>query len=34
VLRTGGVVSAGSATVKLIVKSLLFALPAVSWQRT
>ena len=33
-LRTGGVVSAGCATVNAIVKSLLFALPAVSWQRT
>ena len=32
--RTGGVVSVGCATVKLMVKSLGLALPAVSWHRT
>ena len=32
--RTGGVVSAGWATEKLMVKSLVLGLAAVSWQRT
>jgi hypothetical protein len=32
--RTGAVVSAGWATAKAIVKSLVLALAAASWQRT
>ena len=32
--RPGGVVSAGTATEKLMVKSLVLGLAAMSWQRT